>query len=1074
MRNCTLIILCVIGSWIGCARGGDVPAAGPRAVAFRQDRILVKPKANADLSGVHAGLKCTSLWKSAAMSNLQVVKLPAGANVSDMIARYMGSGLVAYAEPDYAVFTTAIPNDPQYGNGTQWWLHNTGAGGGIAGADIHASEAWDIRTSAPGIIVAMVDSGMRYTHEDLAANVWTNPGEIPANGIDDDGNGITDDVHGVNTVDDSADVRDDAGHGTHTAGVIGGLGNNGVGGSGVAWSVQLMPCKALDASGNGSISTVVKAIDYARAHGARVINNSYGINAPLEAPLAALNDAVAVCRAAGIMFVVSAGNEAIDNDQMAAAPSYPASFAFDNIVSVAATNRADGLSFFSNYGQASVDLGAPGEEIVSAAFTSDTSYGAVSGTSESAPIVSGALALLAAQFPGETYLQLYNRLFAGVDPLPGLQGRCRSGGRLNLFKALASASSRPANDDFAAAITIAGAPFTVSGINVDATKEAGEPNHGGDPGGRSVWWSWTAPASGRVLLTTAGSSFSAVLGVYTGTAVGQLTAVASGSPGTAAFDTAAGTQYFIAVDGAGGASGSITLALKYPPLNDDFAAASVISDLSVQNGSNVNATREAGEPLHATNFGGKSVWWQWTPATPVRIAITTEDSTFDTVLAVYTGSALTALTEVASNDDEDALYGLATSRVEFDAAAGTQYWIVVDGYDGGSGQIRLHLQPTATTVRVFATVPWAAETGPRNGEFTVTRTGATAGELVVRYRMLSEADSFFSFTPIALNGIDFQQLPGTVTIPAGAASATIAVVPTDNTTYDGSRDATLELLSSPDYDLRTHYSDTVHISDNDVFVVESALTATPNPAYARSPVTFTLKTNGRNVVYSWDFGDGTADSSSDGKIKHVFPIAGNYTVTVAVFFTDAGLGPTPVLTERLTIPVQAALAMEVSSLQVKLNLVGRGDRISVKGRVQLPPEFTAAGTAASVHVGGLPIADDSAFFFFGDETADNGRDEDAVSASFVLNKGGVSSIGYASLRLSRPDDNGNAGFTFMMNRVWLQDALDDEGLTNTTVQNAPVTVPFTVNLGTMSYYVNVPALYSAKAGKKGIAKGPVP
>ncbi|MCY3022213.1 MAG: S8 family serine peptidase [Planctomycetota bacterium] len=1087
MRNCVLIALFALSAAVTGAFGADAnpPVAAGRSVSFRQDRILVKPKANADLSQLHLSLSCTPVWQSPAMQNLQVVKLPPGANVPDTIVKYMSSGLAEYAEPDYEAHLTADPNDPQYASGTQWSLHNTGDGGGVAGADIHAREAWDIQRSAAGIVVATVDTGIRFTHEDLAANVWVNPGEIAGNGTDDDGDGIIDDVHGVNTLDDSGDVRDDNGHGTHVSGIIGAVGNNGKGVAGIAWRVQLMTCKAFDSNGAGSISTIVKAIDYARAHGAHIINNSYGVNVPLEAPLLALKDAIAATRSAGIIFVVAAGNEAIDNDQLQNAPSFPASFDADNIVSVTSTNRADALSFFSNYGLASVDLGAPGEDIVATWYSSDTSYSSVSGTSESAPMVSGAFALMMARFTGESYLQLLNRVFASTDPLPGLQGRCRTGGRLNLYKALASTSSRPANDDFAAAIAVGSTPFQVSGINAGASKEGGEPNHAGDAGGASVWWSWTAPSSGRVLVSTAGSTFSTVLGVYTGPAVTQLTAAASSNQGAVVFDAVVGTTYYLAVDGVGGATGSIALSLKYPPSNDDFVNAAIITSEGVQEGSNVNATKEAGEPLHASNFGGTSVWWQWTPASSTRVVVSTQDSTFDTVLAVYTGATLAGLAEVAGNNDEDSLYGIITSRVEFDAVAGTTYWIAVDGFDGASGHIRLHLRPIKTTVRIFATVPWASEAGPKPGQFTVTRTGSTDTDLVVSYRLLTAADAVFTSNGLAVNGTDFQRLSGTVTIPPQASSATITVTPIENSLYDETLDVTLLLLSSPDYEIGSHSSDTVHIQDNETFGVLSALTATPNPAYARSPVTFSFAANSNSVTYSWDFGDGTTDTSGAAQVEHAFAAAGTYTVTVTAVFESSGfvfVTQAPTLTETIAVQVNPPQPLSVSSLVLKMDLaagatlaISGRDRCAIKGDLALPKDFIAAGTIVQVDIGGLPAPPDNGFFGAGDQTADttDTTDDDAVSATFALNRAGSATGESGAFRLSHVDKSGSARFGLMLSRISLADALDDEGLTNESVQGKRVVIPVTIVLGQTSYYLEVPASYSAKAGKKGIAKGPV-
>jgi hypothetical protein len=262
---------------------------------------------------------------------------------------------------------------------------------------------------------------------------------------------------------------------------------------------------------------------------------------------------------------------------------------------------------------------------------------------------------------------------------------------------------RPANDDFVAASTLSGNRTVASGHNVAATKQAGEPNHAGDAGGKSLWWSWAAPASGHVRISTAASSFDTLLAVYTGSSVAALTEVASnddfsGAQSQVDFVASAGTTYRIAVDGHGGAFGTIGLQLTQSmpaAANDNFANASVLSGTSTTGtGSNEDATKEPGEPLHAGNFGGKSLWWSWTAPMSGTTTLSTLGSNFDTILAVYTGSAVAALTNVASNDD---VSGGVQSQLVFSAETGTTYHIAVDGFDGEFGNIELALSHTAVT-----------------------------------------------------------------------------------------------------------------------------------------------------------------------------------------------------------------------------------------------------------------------------------------------------------------------------------------------------------------------------------------
>jgi subtilisin family serine protease len=428
-------------------------AASPRASAqvippadagFRQDRILVKPLGDADLAALHALLGVQVLREYPEVEGLQVIQLPADATAAAMIAVYQASGLAEYAELDLVVHALAAPNDPHFADGSLWGLHNIGQLGGIADGDIDAPEAWDIRQDASAIVVAVIDSGIRATHQDLAANLWINPGESGrdflgldkrVNGRDDDGNGYSDDVHGINAINGLGWPIDDHGHGTHVSGTLGARGNNGVGVVGVAWQVQIMALKFLNHATDGSISDAIECISYARAKGAKIINASWGWYG--ENSLA-LRDAIQSAGNAGIIWVSACGNSAINNDLN---PLYPASFNIDNIIAVAATTRADQLADWSSYGPTLVDLGAPGEGILSCGNTHDFDYSIKQGTSMAAPHVTGAFALVWSQYPSETYRQIIDRIVSTTDPLPSLTGKCVSGGRLNLQSALANTTA---------------------------------------------------------------------------------------------------------------------------------------------------------------------------------------------------------------------------------------------------------------------------------------------------------------------------------------------------------------------------------------------------------------------------------------------------------------------------------------------------------------------------------------------------------------------------------------------------------------------------------------------------------
>ena len=278
---------------------------------------------------------------------------------------------VEFFEPDYILTTNAtIPNDNSFGD--LWGLNNTGQDGGTVDADIDAPEAWDKTTGSSSVVVGIIDSGIDYTHPDLAPNIWKNPGESgldsagnakETNGIDDDGNGHTDDVHGIDTVNGDSDPADDNGHGTHVAGTIGAAGNNGQGVVGVNYNVGLAACKSFSAAGTAFTSDSIECINYFTAlkqSGVNIVvtNNSWG--GPSFSQL--LKDSIEAAGSEGIVFAAAAGNDNSDND---ASPQYPAAYDSASIISVASTDRNDNRSTFSNYGLTSVDLAAPGTSIMS-------------------------------------------------------------------------------------------------------------------------------------------------------------------------------------------------------------------------------------------------------------------------------------------------------------------------------------------------------------------------------------------------------------------------------------------------------------------------------------------------------------------------------------------------------------------------------------------------------------------------------------------------------------------------------------------------------------------------------------
>jgi len=343
--------------------------------------------------------------------------------------------VVAYADYDFVRRVAAVPNDAFYISGDQWSLNNDGSrNGSVEGVDIGALDGWEVRTEASSIVVAIVDTGVRYSHEDLEGNLWVNGGEIHGNDIDDDGNGYVDDRHGINTLFSpqlaiGGDPMDDHGHGTHVAGIVGAKGNNDVGIAGVAWSVRLMPLKFLGSEGNGLDSDAIKCIDYAIQNGAHIINNSWGG----EGVNKALSDAVERAHLAGVLFVVAAGNggDNIDIDAFS-----PAGIDLPNVVTVANHDDSGKLQSSSNFGREKVDIIGPGTRIRSTTHRTDASYGFKTGTSMAAPHVSGVLALLKAEYPNESHIKLKERVLQGAVSDERFKEQIRTAARLNLAGAL--------------------------------------------------------------------------------------------------------------------------------------------------------------------------------------------------------------------------------------------------------------------------------------------------------------------------------------------------------------------------------------------------------------------------------------------------------------------------------------------------------------------------------------------------------------------------------------------------------------------------------------------------------------
>ncbi|MBX3288054.1 MAG: S8 family serine peptidase [Acidobacteria bacterium] len=432
------------------ARPVAKPTTIKRAVSESEPEVLVRFKKNVTRAQID---------KLVAKNNDRIedrLELVAGLKaVDDMdnadpetVAQQYASmtDLVEYAEVNYEIIldeqevvpvlehldkpSPAAPNDPHFGD--QWGLNNDGQNGGKKGADVAATKAWETTKGSEEVVVAVLDTGVDYTHPDLVSNMWIRPDNIPA--YTDPELGTFNDRYGFNAADNLADPMDDNGHGTHCAGIIGAEGDNGIGIVGVNWKVRIMPLKFLGRGGFGSTKDAIEAINYAvdrkkKGVNVRIISASWGSTMRSKA----LEDAIRAAGEHGILFVAAAGNSGTDNDKR---PHFPSNYDLPNVVSVAALDRSDALASFSNFGANTVHVAAPGKEIVSTWLKG--AYREASGTSMATPHVAGIAALLLAADPDISVEKLKKRIIAASDSLDPLTGRIVSGGRINAHKVLAN------------------------------------------------------------------------------------------------------------------------------------------------------------------------------------------------------------------------------------------------------------------------------------------------------------------------------------------------------------------------------------------------------------------------------------------------------------------------------------------------------------------------------------------------------------------------------------------------------------------------------------------------------------
>jgi subtilisin family serine protease len=354
------------------------------------------------------------------------------------LSRY--PGVVLTAAPDGVGFGAGIPSDSSFGS--QWGHHNTGQSGGTVDADVDAPEFWDIISDTPGIVVAVLDSGLNLNHPDLQNLSWGNPAEVAGDGIDNDANGKVDDIAGWDFVDHDNYPDDDHGHGSNVTGILAATRNNATGIAGMIGGVRILVCKILNSQNSGLTSDLIAAVAYSRQFGVPVMNLSLQ-NYPLEV---GLNSEFNACQSAGILLSICAGNQGVNNDTT---PNYPSCYPHPNIIAVGNHDRTDvrwsGSFGPSNYGVTTVDLFAPGREILAPVLGSG--YSSYTGTSQATPYVTAVCAAIKYTNPSWTAEQIKASVLASVVTRPAFSGVCTSGGRLNAANGMGHALRQLPNRD---------------------------------------------------------------------------------------------------------------------------------------------------------------------------------------------------------------------------------------------------------------------------------------------------------------------------------------------------------------------------------------------------------------------------------------------------------------------------------------------------------------------------------------------------------------------------------------------------------------------------------------------------
>lgn len=611
--------------------------------------------------------------------------------LSEKLGYLSESKIINYVEYDIIDKYTKSPNDSAYISADLWGLNNTGQNGGRPDADIDAPEAWDITTGSDEVIVVVMDSGLRVTHQDLENQLWINEDEVPNNGRDDDGDGFVDNINGINPSLNNGDLTDTVGHGTHVAGTIGASANDEGGHVGVAWNVRLMGVKGGDYG--IARSSQLAGIDFAIAEGATVVNCSFGGFNYSQA----MFEAFAAGGEAGIIFACASGNEGVDGDIM---KHYPSSYDIESIISVAASDKRDDLAYFSNYGFIEVDLAAPGVDIYSTTSSSDIAYEVQDGTSMAAPHVAGVLALMRSAQPSWSNLEIREQLLSSVDVLDSLEGLVQTSGRLNAYNALDGMSGKVPDGNMEISIT---------------------------------------PPSGSMLL--AGSDQEFFVTVIDGVPVKNATVIGIKDDGNNLYFNNDGDapdvlskdniySYYmklpeeprkmkvtLLVDAPG--KKELIRVVNYEivpvPVNDNFSNASKLpNDGGLVEAFNNFATIEPGEQNHSlAENPAASLWWNWSPSNSGQAIVDLSGSDISGIVSIYYGVDMAGVMELAANIPVD---GKRDPYVKFNAQRGKTYRIVVASQSNSDlGYIRLRAEVGGV---VDENPPYLSIKSPPNGLVT--------------------------------------------------------------------------------------------------------------------------------------------------------------------------------------------------------------------------------------------------------------------------------------------------------------------------------------------------------------------